>query len=177
MPSSRRSILTAAGVAGLASLTPGLAARAEEPAVPDTTIADLIARSETGNAALLRGDVDTYFAHIAISDDFTLMTPFGGKPTRGASLTPEKWQEIGRFFKNGTLKQEVIQTYGSADLVVLVVIEHCHGEVGGLPAQDWPLRVTLVWQREGSEWRLAHRHADPLYRGISLEQSAALARG
>ena len=50
-------------------------------------------------------------------------------------------------------------------------------EVGGLPAQDWSLRVTLVYRREDAEWRLAHRHADPLVEGISLEQAAALARG
>ena len=49
-------------------------------------------------------------------------------------------------------------------------------EVGGLPAQDWPLRVTLVYRRDGDEWRLAHRHADPLAAGISLEQAAAFAR-
>jgi ketosteroid isomerase-like protein len=58
-----------------------------------------------------------------------------------------------------------------------VVIERQHGEVGGLPDQDWSLRVTLVYRCEGCEWRLVHRHADPLIHGISLEQVAALARG
>ena len=62
-------------------------------------------------------------------------------------------------------------------MVVLAIIERPRVEVGGLPAQEWPLRVTLVYRREGSEWRLAHRHADPLARGVSLEQAAALARG
>jgi ketosteroid isomerase-like protein len=61
-------------------------------------------------------------------------------------------------------------------MVVLVVIERCHGEVGGLAAQEWTLRVTLVYRRDEGEWRLAHRHADPLVAGISVEQSAALAR-
>jgi len=37
--------------------------------------------------------------------------------------------------------------------------------------------VTLVYRREGSEWRLAHRHADPLVHGNSVEQAAAIARG
>jgi hypothetical protein len=49
--------------------------------------------------------------------------------------------------------------------------------VGGLPAQDWSLRVTLVFRRDGSEWRQVHRHADALVHGISLEQLSALARG
>jgi ketosteroid isomerase-like protein len=62
-------------------------------------------------------------------------------------------------------------------MVVLAIIERAHVEVGGLPAQNWSLRVTLVYRREGSAWRLAHRHADPLVEGISLERAAAIARG
>lgn len=63
-------------------------------------------------------------------------------------------------------------------MVVLAVIEHAVAvEVGGLPAQDWDLRVTLVYRRETDGWRLVHRHADPLAVGISLEASAALGRG
>lgn len=51
-------------------------------------------------------------------------------------------------------------------------------KVGVLPAQDWALRVTLVYRREGVEWRLAQRHADPLGASpINLTESAALARG
>jgi ketosteroid isomerase-like protein len=125
----------------------------------------------------MRGDLDGYSALVTLTDDFTLMSPFGGTPTRGADMTSERWAATARFFANGRLEQEMIQSYSSADMVVLVVIEHCHGEVGGLPAQDWPLRVTLVYRRDGSEWRLAHRHADPLARGNSLHRAAGLARG
>ncbi len=71
----------------------------------------------------------------------------------------------------------MVETYCSVDMAVLVIIERCHVEVGGLPSQAWPLRVTLVYRREGVEWRLAHRHADPLVNGVSLKQAAALARG
>jgi ketosteroid isomerase-like protein len=61
-------------------------------------------------------------------------------------------------------------------MAVLAVIERAHVEVGGLPAQQWALRVTLVYRRDEGQWRLVHRHADPLAPGISLEQAAALAR-
>jgi ketosteroid isomerase-like protein len=139
-------------------------------------IADLVRRSAEANNALLRGDVDAYRTLISLTGDFTLMSPFGGKPTRGAEMTDERWEAMGRFFRNGVLEQELVQSYASADMVVLAVIERCHGEVGGLAAQDWPLRVTLVYRREGVEWRLAHRHADPLVNGITLDQAGALAR-
>lgn len=147
------------------------------PAVEtELAIADLVRRSETANAALMRGDIDTYLGLITLSDDFTLMSPFGGEPSRG-SYTRERWDEIGRFFKNGTLTQELVQAYGSADMVVLAIIEHGHGEVGGLAFQQWPLRVTLVYRRQGAEWLLVHRHADPLVKGITVQHSASLARG
>ena len=145
--------------------------------VTDEEVAELIRRSAEANAALMRGDIDRYRALITHTDDFTLMSPFGGTPTRGSEITDERLEAMGRFFRNGTLEQELVQSYGSADMVVLAIIERRHVEVGGLPAQDWPLRVTLVYRREGSEWRLAHRHADPLVGGISLEQAAAIARG
>jgi hypothetical protein len=37
--------------------------------------------------------------------------------------------------------------------------------------------VTLVYRRQGAEWWLVHRHADPLVRDVGLETAAALARG
>ena len=70
-----------------------------------------------------------------------------------------------------------MQAYASADLVVLVIIERQQIAVADLPEQDWSLRVTLVYRRAGDGWQLAHRHADPLAKGITVEQAAAIARG
>jgi ketosteroid isomerase-like protein len=175
MSHSRRTII-AAGAAGLTSLAATTRQSPAQGTQDDPPIADLVLRSEKANAALMNGDIGTYLDLITLSDDFTLMSPFGGKPSRGA-YTRKRWIEIGKFFRNGSLKQELVQAYGSSDMVVLAVIEHGHGEVGGLPAQEWPLRVTLVYRRQYGQWQLAHRHADPLVKGISLEQSALIARG
>ncbi len=125
----------------------------------------------------MRGDIVRYRSFITTTNDFTLMAPFGGKPTRGADFSEERWESIGRFFRNGrdsTL--ELIHAYNSADMVVLAAIERTHVEVGGLAGQDWALRVTLVFRKEQDQWRLAHRHADPIADGISLEQAASITR-
>ncbi|MGL4966357.1 MAG: YybH family protein [Inquilinus sp.] len=145
--------------------------------ITDKDIADLVARSANANAALMRGDIDGYLALISHADDFTLMTPFGGPPTCGFDASSDRLVALGRFFRAGRTAQELVQAYASGDLAVLVVIERQTVEVGGLPEQDWSLRVTLVFRRDGPEWRLVHRHADPLVKGISLEQAAAIARG
>ena len=145
--------------------------------VEKSEAAVLIERSAEANAALMRGDVDRYRALVPVSRDFTLMSPFGGAPTHGPGLTDERWEAMRRFFRNGTLRQELVQSYATADMIVLATIERAHVEVGGLPAQDWALRVTLVYRRAGTGWQLVHRHADPLAGGVSVAQAAALARG
>jgi ketosteroid isomerase-like protein len=145
--------------------------------VTDIDVADLTRRSADGNAALGRGDIDGFLEQIVHSKDYTLMAPFGGAPRHGFDESAEYKAELEGYFADGEAEVELVQSYASGDLAILVVIERQHGRVGGLPDQDWSLRVTLAFRREGSEWQLVHRHADPLLKGISLEQAAAIARG
>ncbi len=173
MHMTRRHALASA-TAGLTTAIATTAAAAVPSKFPHVPM--LVQRSEEANAALMQGDVGRYSQLVPLAADFTLMSPFGGTPSRGADYTPERMQSMGRLFRNGTLRQEVVHTYATEDMAVLAVIEHAHVEVGGLPAQDWSLRVTLVYRRQGDAWELVHRHADPLAGGISLQESAALAR-
>jgi ketosteroid isomerase-like protein len=140
-------------------------------------IADLVRRTEQAAAALIRGDLHAYLQLIRHANDYTLMQPFGGPPTRGFDPRPENVAALARFFKGGESTLEITQSYASGDLVVLVLIERQHGEVGGLPDQDWSLRVTQVYRRSGATWELVHRHADPLVHPIGIDRAAALARG
>lgn len=174
MKQSRKSLILA-GAAGL------LSGAAHPPAIPQghhaRQVAELVERSAAANAALMRGDLAVYRRLIDYSADFTFLSPFGGKPSRRAAFTDERMEAIARTFRNGTFEQELVQSYAADGLVVLVLLERQTVEVGGLPAQPWPLRVTLVYRRDGGKWRLAHRHADPLAKAIGLEKAAALARG
>lgn len=140
------------------------------------TLAALIQRSEEQARAFNSGQMETWFRLVRLADDFTLMQPFGGPVSHGFDGSPERLAQMSRLFRNGDAKLELAQTYASDDLVVLVFVERQHGEVHGLPMQDWSLRVTQVYRRSGSAWQLVHRHADPLVRQLSLEQTAALAR-
>jgi ketosteroid isomerase-like protein len=125
----------------------------------------------------MQGDMNRWAALIRLADDFTLMQPFGGPASHGFDGSPEHLAELAAYFQNGGGTLEITKSYVSEDMIVLVMIERQHGEVGGLPDQDWSLRVTQVYHRNGQEWQLVHRHADPLIRWIGLEQAAALARG
>src|SRR5829696_6799414 len=145
--------------------------------VTDEELAELIRRTAEAASALIGGDIRTYLTLIPHAEDYTLMDPFGGEPTRGFDASRESLETTERFFQGGEAELELVESYTSGDLVVLVMIERQHGQVGGLLDQDLSLLVTWVFHREGSELRQVHRHADPLVHGISLEQLAALARG
>jgi ketosteroid isomerase-like protein len=145
--------------------------------VTDVERAEPIRRTAEAASAFIRGDIHRDLALIRHADDYTLMAQFGGEPTGGFDASSERLEAMERYFQGGEADLELVQSYTSGDIAVLVVIEQQHGQVGGLPDQDWSLRITLVFCREGLEWRLVHRHADPLVHGISLEQAAALARG
>ncbi|WP_225674353.1 YybH family protein [Bradyrhizobium hereditatis] len=156
------------------------ASAAQEPgsARSEQELADLVRKTEAQASAFMRGDMDKWSGLVRIAEDFTLMQPFGGETSRGFDASPERLlARLASNFKNGDAKLELVQSYASDDLVVLAMIERQHGEVGGLPNQDWSLRVTQVYRKQGGQWWLVHRHADPLVRHVGLETAAALARG
>jgi len=145
--------------------------------ITESDIADLVAQVEESADALMAGDVDRYLAFIHHAEDYTLLNPAGGPARRGFDDSPESRRAMAQMFQSGSAKLDLIETYASGDLVVLVTLERNHGVVGSLPEQDWSLRVTLVFRRTQSGWELAHRHADPLVHPITAEQLSALAHG
>lgn len=143
----------------------------------EVELASLVGRVREAASAIVSGEMERYVEVVRHSEDYTLLRPDGGEPRRGFDSSPQALAEMARVFRGGEAAVEVFATYASGDLAVLVAIERQHGPFGGLPNQDWSLRVTLVFRRDGSGWQLVHRHADPLVHPISGEHLAALARG
>ena len=146
--------------------------------VTEEQLAGLVRRITEAAQALISGDVEGYAARIAHAHDYTLMSPYGGDTVRGFDDSDEALAALAQFFRGGEAKVEVVETYTSGDLAVLVVIERQHGTIGNLPEQDWSLRVTWVFRRAAaSGWELVHRHADALVHAIDHERLGILARG
>ena len=149
-----------------------------QPEITDEDLGKLVEHVREAAEALMQGDVRRYFALVNEAPDFTLMPPTGGPTRHGPDTSPAGIEALEKFFAgSGEADLELEQSHASGDLVVLAGVERQHGVVGGLPDQDWSLRVTLVFRREGSDWRLVHRHADALVHPISMEQLSVLARG
>ncbi len=146
--------------------------------VTDEELAALVHRTTDAAQALISGDAKGYAALIEHADDYTLMSPYGGDVVRGFDDSDAALDAMAQFFRGGEATVEVVETYASGDLAVLVVIERQHGTVGDLPEQDWSLRVTWVFRRTASpDWELVHRHADALVHPIDHDRLGTLARG
>ena len=144
----------------------------------DEELGALVQRITEAAQALIAGDIAAYTARIEHADDYTLMSPYGGATVRGFDDSDGALAALTGFFRGGEAEVEVVETYTSGDLAVLVVIERQHGIVGDLPYQDWSLRVTWVFRRTAeSHWEAVHRHADALVHGIDHDRLGALARG
>jgi ketosteroid isomerase-like protein len=148
-----------------------------DDAITQAELDGLASRMDEAADAYIRGDVHRYLALFDHPDDYTLMPPYGGATVHGFAYSEEGARETSRFFASGEARFELEGSYASGALAVLVGVERQHGEVGGLPDQDWSLRVTLVFRRAGDRWELVHRHADPLVHEIPFAHCAQLARG
>jgi hypothetical protein len=104
------------------------------------TDAELIRVTEEATTAFMPGDMARYLVLTPHAPGFVLMNPFGGEPIRYEDRS-ESLLRAADYFKAGEARLEVVVTHASGDLLVLVMIERQHGEVGGLPDQEWSLRV------------------------------------
>jgi ketosteroid isomerase-like protein len=145
--------------------------------ITDEDIAELIANWSRAAQVYIDGDLRAYAAIARHAEDYTLLPPNGGDARSGFDDSDDAVEWTARNFRGGQAELEVFATYRSGDLAVLVAVERQAGALGGLPSQDWSLRLTLVFRREGRDWRLVHRHADPLVRVVNTELFAAIARG
>lgn len=88
----------------------------------------------------------------------------------GAWVSKTGWSEVGPFndwlatqFKDcSSYEIELLSAGASGDLAYTVAYEKTTASVEGRPAAPYTLRVTHVYRREGGEWRIVHRHGDPL---------------
>ena len=145
--------------------------------ISEQDVAALIARWSAAAQLYINGDLRGYAAIARHAEDYTLFPPDGGGARWGFDDSDEAVEWTAENFRRGHAELEVSATYRSGDVAVLVAVERQSGDLGPVPPQDWSLRVTLVFRREGADWRLVHRHADPLVRAVDPGLFAALARG
>ena len=110
----------------------------------------------------MKGDPEPKKRLYSRLDDVTLANPFG-PPARGWQKVSETLERAASQLRDGkVIEFERISEYATPELAYIVEIERYHGKVGTSEAAPNALRVTTVFRREDGEWRIVHRHADPI---------------
>src|SRR5215203_5323537 len=128
----------------------------EMSAVDD--VDQLIEQYHLGIDEFLKGNPEPVGKLHSRGDDVTLANPYG-PPVRGLEqvLKAEEHAASGR--RDGkTIGFEIVSKYVTADLGYVVQLEHLEAKVGGSNS----LRSTMIFRPEDGEWRVVHRHADPI---------------
>jgi ketosteroid isomerase-like protein len=104
--------------------------------------------------------VQEMFSH---RDDVTLANPFG-PPVRGWEQVAYAQERGASVFRDGEIYAvETVAKYATPELACILWIERTNAKVGGAEeVTPCDLRVTMTLRPEDGEWKVVHRHADPI---------------
>jgi ketosteroid isomerase-like protein len=124
---------------------------------------ELIEQYHRVQKEFLRGNpqpVKNLFSH---REDVTLANPYG-PPVRGWEKVAKTVEHAASLRSDGTfLGWQIVAKYVSAELAYVVQIERAEAKIGARE-EITPLAVrsTMIFRPEDGEWKIVHRHADPI---------------
>ena len=141
------------------------AARAEtaQPNLPDD-LRKTMEEYHRAEVAFQKGDPQPFKDICSHADDVTIVGGMGGVEKGWANVEKRYEWAASRFSSDNSEPQsEIVSLVASSDLAYAVEIERSSARmVGSTELQQLALRVTTVFRREGVQWKVVHRHADPL---------------
>ncbi len=139
-----------------------------QPKITDESWEHALTQMRTASNRFIQGDPTLWKQLCSHRDDATIMSGWGG--------FEKGWDEVGprcdwaaSRFAAGELEIEYLARGSSGDLAYTVMLERSHVRLAGREeSAPMVLRVTHIYRREAAEWKLVHRHADPLMNVTSL---------
>lgn len=162
------------GLLFLIALFPLVSAGAQKPraGAGNQSFDAFLVRWERAQTAFINGDPTLWKANASHRADVSIFGAFGGSEKGWDKVGPRNdW--ASRQFKSsgGSEKIEYLNKIKGSDIAVTVAIERQTAWIATQPAPSVrALRVTQVFRREGGQWKLVHRHADPLVERLPPEQ-------
>ena len=122
-----------------------------------------IEASHKALAKIVNGDPSGYLALYAEDEEMTLGNPFGPF-ARGRQNVAERLSGAASNYRDGEVTSvELIAKYLSENLACVVEVENVRAKVGESEEMvPVSLRVTSTFRLERGNWKLVHRHADPI---------------
>ena len=136
-------------------------------------LAEVVDRYHASQRAFVRGDSEPTKELWSRRDDVTLANPLG-PPGRGWNAVEKIIDHAASAVRDGVCESETISGYAGADLAYIVELERWRMKLGNAKEMaSGSLRVTTIFRREDGEWKVVHRHADPITSARPLESIVA----
>jgi ketosteroid isomerase-like protein len=112
---------------------------------------------------IMKGSPQGYKKVYSHRDDVTLANPFG-PPVRGWDEVAQTLERAASHYRDGEATGfENVAKYVSDELAYTVEMERCKAKVEGRDdVTPIAVRVTTIFRPEDGEWKMVHRHADPI---------------
>jgi ketosteroid isomerase-like protein len=124
---------------------------------------ELLDRYHRAADAFSRGDPDPVTALYSEADDVTLANPFGPARRGREAVLGALDYASSRMGDGQVVGFDELARYTSADLATILEVEHWRARIGDRSSvEPFDLRVTTTFRRENGEWKIVHRHADPI---------------
>ncbi len=122
-----------------------------------------VAESHEALRKILNGDPSGYAALFAEREDITLGNPFGPFGMGRTAVLAALNNAAKKYTDGSVVRVERVAVYGGGDQYVFVEIEHDRAKLGtATEFSEFAARVTSVYEKIGVNWKLVHRHADPI---------------
>ena len=129
----------------------------------DESFGDFLVRFEEAQSRFVNGDPTLWLALAARDESVTIFGAFGGYERGWTEVGPRFEWAASQYRSSGAKKSiEYLSKYADANVAYTVAIERDEVRTAGEATEPRALRVTQVFKRVDGDWRLAHRHADPL---------------
>ena len=124
---------------------------------------ELIERYQRALGEFLKGDPKPVQALFSHREDASLANPYG-PPVRGWEKVSEVVEHAASLRRDGKATgYEVVAKYVTGELAYVVQIERAESKVGDREEiTPYAVRATNIFRPEEGEWKIVHRHADPI---------------
>jgi hypothetical protein len=123
---------------------------------------EFLARRQEATTAFFNGDAEPWKAQATHTEEITMFGGYGGSE-QGWEAVEDRYTWASARNAEGAVRSEIIACHVTAAMAYTVAIER--GDVRSAGEEQFApkaLRVTEIFRREGTDWKLIHRHADPL---------------
>ena len=123
----------------------------------------LIEQYYRAQGEFLKGNPEPVKDLFSRREDVSLANPYG-PPVRGWKQVAKAVDHAASLRSDGTfLGWQIVAKYVTAELAYVVQVEWAEAKIGAREdITPLAVRATMIFRPEEGEWKIVHRHADPI---------------